>query len=144
MTRKLPPSPKATSHFVTKIMKANKAKDTKPELMARKYLWHAGFKGYRINYKKIPGSPDICFVVKKIAIFVHGCFWHRCQKCSKSLPKTNSEFWEKKFELNVFRDKQKIDFLENASWKVFVLWECELKKNIEITMSPLLTALKSN
>lgn len=142
MTRQLPPSPTATSQSVSKAMKGNKPKDTNPELVARKFLRDAGFRGYRLNYKGISGRPDICFVGKKIAIFVHGCFWHRCTKCAKPLPKTNIEFWKRKFELNVLRDQKKIESLENMGWNVFVVWECQLKKSINVEMLPIIKAIK--
>ncbi|MFA6120172.1 MAG: very short patch repair endonuclease [Sideroxydans sp.] len=110
-------------------MKANKARDTKPELAVRKILWSAGIRGYRINWKKAPGTPDICFPGKRIAIFVNGCFWHRCPKCAASLPKTNAAFWKKKFELNVARDKAKIKALKKLDWLTLTVWECEIKKS---------------
>jgi DNA mismatch endonuclease, patch repair protein len=127
MARQLPLSPKATSLNISNVMKANKAKDTKPELMLRKFLWENGFRGYRLNWKKIPGRPDVCYPKRKLAIFVNGCFWHRCPICSLTLPKSNTEFWKKKFELNVIRDATKKEALEEHGWKVLVLWECELK-----------------
>jgi DNA mismatch endonuclease (patch repair protein) len=110
-------------------MKANKARDTKPELAVRRILWGAGIRGYRINWKKAPGTPDICFPGKCIAIFVNGCFWHRCPKCASRLPKTNAAFWKKKFELNVARDKAKIKALKKLDWLTLTVWECEIKKS---------------
>lgn len=130
MSRQLPLSPKATDPNVTKVMRANRPRDTKPEILVRKYLRVNGLIGYRLNYKKAPGRPDICFVGKKIAIFVHGCFWHRCPRCSGGLPKSNTEFWKKKFELNEARDKAKIGALEGMGWKVFVVWECDVKSGM--------------
>ena len=81
-------------------MSANRAKDTKPELLLRQALWQSGHRGYRLHHKKIPGRPDITFVGKKVAIFVHGCFWHRCPKCAYTLPKNNTAFWQAKFDRN--------------------------------------------
>jgi len=109
-------------------MQGNKSKDTKPELKVRKLLRDAGFSGYRLQWKKAPGRPDIAYPGRKIAIFVNGCFWHRCPKCNLPTPKTNPEYWEEKFCRNVKRDKQKVKELEEAGWTVFVIWECELKK----------------
>lgn len=131
MARQLPPSPKALSATTTKVMKANKAKGTKPEIAVRKYLWSHGYRGYRLNYKKAPGRPDICFVGKKIAIFVHGCFWHRCPYCSSCLPKTNSDFWKKKFKLNIDRDTRKEEALKTLGWKVITVWECQIKSGLD-------------
>ena len=111
-------------------MQGNKRRDTKPELKMRKLLREAGFPGYRLQWKKVPGRPDIAYPSRKIAIFVNGCFWHRCPKCSPSLPKSNQEFWQTKFVHNTERDKRKIDELEALGWKVFVVWECELKQGI--------------
>jgi DNA mismatch endonuclease (patch repair protein) len=115
---------------ISKVMSANKAKDTKQEILFRKTLWHAGIKGYRLNWKKVPGRPDIAFPGKKIAIFIHGCYWHRCPYCNPSFPKSNVEFWDEKFKKNVARDKKKTKELESLGWKVIVIWECELKKNL--------------
>lgn len=115
---------------ISKVMSANKAKNTKPEILFRKALWHAGIKGYRLNWEKAPGRPDIAFPGKKIAIFIHGCYWHRCPYCSPSIPKSNAEFWDEKFKKNVARDKKKTNELELQDWKVIVIWECELKKNL--------------
>lgn len=128
---KLPRSPKASSKNVSKVMKANKAKDTKPEILLRKALWSAGVKGYRLNWKKVPGRPDIAFPGKRIAIFVNGCFWHRCQICDLPLPKTNVEFWSDKFKLNVERDALKTQRLEELGWTVFTVWECQITNDLE-------------
>lgn len=128
MVRQLPISPKASSKIVSKVMVANKARDTKPELKLRKFLRDNGFRGYRVNWGEAHGRPDVCYPGKKLAIFVHGCFWHRCQKCTKNLPKSNSEFWKKKFELNVLRDSTKKKQLELQGWRVLELWECDIKK----------------
>ncbi len=121
-------SPKPKNKNVSKVMSANKSKNTKPEIILRKALWAAGYRGYRCNYKKIPGRPDIAFPKKKIAIFVHGCFWHICPKCKLPLPKSNSDFWRNKFQKNELRDKNKIELLKKDGWKVLVVWECELYK----------------
>ena len=128
MARQLPVSPQASSLGVSKVMKANKAKDTKPELALRKFLCENGFRGYRLNWKKAIGRPDVCYPSRKLAIFVHGCFWHRCPICTSKLPKTNTDFWKKKFELNVSRDTAKKKSLEALGWKVLELWECEIKR----------------
>ena len=125
----LGPPPKASSEHVSKSMKSNRAKGTKPELLFRKALFAAGIRGYRLNWPNIPGSPDIGFVGRKIAIFVNGCYWHRCPKCNLPLPKTNKDFWEKKFLRNIERDKLKRERLQKLGWKVVTIWECEIKKD---------------
>lgn len=112
------------------VMSANKAKNTNPESALRRGLYENGIRGYRLNWKKAPGRPDIAFPGKKIAIFVHGCFWHRCPTCNPPLPQSNSSFWSKKFETNVARDKRNLEQLTAMGWKVITVWECEIKKNL--------------
>lgn len=121
----------------SKVMSANRAKNTKPELLLRRALRASGINGYRLNWKKAPGSPDIAFPGKKIAIFVNGCFWHRCQSCNYTLPKSNTAFWENKFSKNVSRDNQKIEALKFLGWHVFVVWECEIKKDLRSVVEKL-------
>lgn len=138
---KVPRSPKASSPVTTKVMKANKRNNTKPELLVRKKLRKAGLTGYRLHWK-VPGSPDIAWPGKKVAIFINGCFWHRCPHCKPSMPKSNVEYWSIKFELNQERDERKIRELEQAGWKVHVIWECQLKKKtIDQTFEGLLPIL---
>lgn len=114
----------------SRVMSANKAKNTKPELLLRRALWKSNIKGYRIHPKNIVGKPDITFIGKKIAVFVNGCFWHRCPNCNPSMPKSNTEFWENKFRKNIERDALKIETLTNDGWKVLVVWECQIKNNL--------------
>lgn len=112
-------------------MRSNKAKNTKPEVLFRKALWNSGLRGYRLHWQKAPGRPDIAFPGRKIAVFVNGCYWHRCPKCDLSLPKNNRDFWKRKFERNIERDKEKTAVLKSNGWKVLVIWECELKSDLE-------------
>ncbi len=119
------------SEITSRLMSANKANNTGPELTLRKALWHAGLKGYRLHWRKVPGKPDIAFPGKKIAVFVHGCFWHRCPNCASNFPKTNTDFWQRKFESNVKRDKANEEHLHAEGWSVITIWECEIKKNIK-------------
>lgn len=114
----------ATRH----VMQANKSKNTKPEMRVRAALRQAGLPGYRLHWKKAPGHPDICYPGRKVAIFVNGCFWHRCPHCNLALPKTNVEFWRAKFERNVARDARNHEQLVDAGWTVLVVWECRLKR----------------
>lgn len=111
-----------------KAMQANTGKNSKPEMLVRTLLRSKGIKGYRLHYKA-PGRPDIAFVGKKVAVFIHGCFWHRCPKCNKPLPKNNSEYWQQKFQRNVARDIQTVHSLKVAGWKPLVFWECEVKED---------------
>ena len=120
-------NPEPISEVTTKVMKANKGKDTGPEQSVRRFLREMGHPGYRLNWKKVPGRPDIAYPGRKIAIFVNGCFWHRCPHCNLPLPKSHTEFWREKFERNVARDEEKTLALETLGWTVITIWECELK-----------------
>lgn len=105
-----------------------KSKNTKPEVFLRKLLWHKGFR-YRLNYKELPGSPDLYIPKYRVAIFVNGCFWHMHENCRySSIPKSNYEFWKNKLEGNVERDKKNYAQLESMGIKVIVVLGCEIKK----------------
>ena len=134
------PYPYPASEVTTKVMKANKNKDTKPEVTLRKALREAGYPGYRLHWKKAPGHPDIAYPGRKVAIFVNGCFWHRCPHCNLPLPKRNLEYWIPKFERNVERDQREQNDLKNAGWTVIVVWECELK-DLESVLSRIVSSL---
>lgn len=108
-------------------MKGNVRKGTKPELQLRRLLSEAGFPGYRLHWKQAPGTPDIAYPGRKVAIFVNGCFWHRCPRCSPAMPKSHSDFWGRKFMRNQERDARKVRELEAAGWAVLTIWECELR-----------------
>ena len=120
-------SPAPLNDTCSKVMSANKGKDTSPELLLRKALRDAGFSGYRLHWKA-PGHPDICYPGKRLAIFVNGCFWHRCPHCDLPTPKTNTSFWEEKFRKNKERDSRKEYELKEKGWNIMVIWECEIKK----------------
>lgn len=112
-------------------MSCIKGKGTKPEEMVRKYLFSQGFR-YRKNDKKLPGTPDVVLPKYKTVIFVNGCFWHGHEGCKYFVwPKNNAEFWKGKILQNIERDKRDFERLENAGWKVIVVWECELKKTFK-------------
>src|SRR5215216_2292637 len=123
-------APIPESEITSRVMSAIKAKNTKPEVRLRKALFHNGLSGYRLHWKKAPGRPDISYPGSKLAIFVHGCYWHRCPHCKPSFPKTHVEFWRNKFEKNIERDQRKINELQEQGWKVLVLWECKIKNNL--------------
>jgi DNA mismatch endonuclease vsr len=111
-----------------------KNKNTKPEVYLRKLLWHRGFR-YRLNYKGLPGSPDIYIPKYKAAIFVNGCFWHMHEDCRyASIPKNNHDFWKNKLEGNVQRDKQNYIKLESMGINVIVVWGCEIKQMMKDKM----------
>jgi DNA mismatch endonuclease, patch repair protein len=115
----------------SRVMSANKGKNTHPELMLRKTIWNAGIKGYRLHEKGIPGRPDLVFTRHKLALFVHGCFWHRCPYCDLPMPKSNTAFWVNKFSKNIERDRQKEQALLQQGWKVITIWECEIKRDAD-------------
>ena len=124
-------SPVPLNANVSRVMSSNKAKNTKPELRLRKALYADGVRGYRLNWKKVPGKPDIAFPGRKISIFINGCYWHRCPHCELPLPKTNTEFWKEKFGKNIKRDKKKEKELLDLGWTVLVFWECKINTNIK-------------
>jgi DNA mismatch endonuclease (patch repair protein) len=109
------------------------AKNTEPEMRVRRVAHRLGLR-FRLHRADLPGKPDLVFPRHGIAVFVHGCFWHRHAHCKRaSMPATRPEFWEKKFKANVARDLKQQAALEASGWTVLVLWECELKdeSNIE-------------
>jgi DNA mismatch endonuclease (patch repair protein) len=111
------------------MMSEIRSKDTKPELIVRKYLHAQGFR-YRLNVNSLPGTPDLVLPRWRTVVFVHGCFWHRHAGCRFTYtPKSRADFWQKKFEQNIHRDEAAIWALEKAGWHVIVLWECALKNN---------------
>ena len=125
-------SPIPKNKNVSKVMSANKSKDTKPELTFRKALWKEGKLGYRLHKRIVNTRPDIVYNKHKIAIFINGCYWHRCPKCDLSLPKSNVEFWKQKFKRNIERDRAKTKALEDIGWKVYTIWECDIIKNVKL------------
>ncbi len=128
---------------VRKSMQGNKRRDTKPELLVRQRLRAAGLTGYRLDWAKAPGRPDIAFPGRKIAIFVNGCYWHRCPHCNPSMPSKNVEFWKAKFRRNVERDARALTELEEAGWCAITIWECELKRNrIDETMERVIETVR--
>ena len=107
-------------------MRSIKSRDTKPEIYLRKFLFSNGLR-YKVAYKTLPGKPDIAFVSKKLAIFIHGCFWHQHKNCKiTNEPESNSTFWKKKFDANIKRDKNNISLIKSMGWKVLVIWECQI------------------
>lgn len=104
-----------------------KGKDTKPEIIVRKFLHSKGFR-FRLHKKDLPGKPDIVLPKYKTVIFINGCFWHGHKNCKYFVvPKTRTEWWLNKINGNILNDKKKISLLKNDKWKIITLWECELK-----------------
>ena len=107
--------------------------DTQPEIMLRKSLYKSGFR-YRVRFR-LTGRPDIAFPKRKIALFVHGCFWHM-HGCKNSVtPKTNRQFWIKKLSENKIRDGKVVSVLRGQGWKVKIIRECDLEKNFDRTVN---------
>jgi DNA mismatch endonuclease (patch repair protein) len=112
----------------SKVMSKVRSRDTKPEWILRCGLHRLGFR-YRLKNSFLPGSPDLVFPKFHAAVFVHGCYWHRHPGCKDaSTPKSNVDFWERKFTENVERDRRIIRELENLGWRISVVWECELTR----------------
>ena len=116
-----------------------KGRNTSLELHVRKRLFADGFR-YRVNDNRYPGKPDIVLTKYHAVIFIHGCFWHQHKGCSKSKrPTSNKDFWDKKLDDNINRDKSNIIQLKQMGWRVAIVWECALKKkqSFEETISSL-------
>jgi len=112
-----------------------KSRDTKPELVLRSAMHRKGFR-FRINDTRLPGKPDIVFPKYRAAVFVHGCFWHRHPGCSvATTPKSNTAFWTEKFDRNVSRDARSKEALEANGWRVFTVWECDLKSSVKVAQA---------
>ena len=105
-----------------------KSKGTTIERKFSKYLFSQGYRGYRLNYKII-GNPDIMLIKPRIAIFIDGCFWHKCPKCYRR-PKSNNDYWDKKLALNVKRDKKKRDTLKKQGYRVIKFWEHQIQDDL--------------
>ncbi len=129
----------------SRIMAAVRSKDTGPEMLVRRFLWSNGLR-YRVNVSSLPGTPDIAFSRHKIAIFVHGCFWHGHTGCSRGkLPKSRLDYWGAKVKANKSRDAETKARLEGSGWKHLVVWECQLRtqKVSSVTLPKLLEELRS-
>lgn len=133
---------KATRSF---NMSRIKGKDTKPEMLVRRFLFAQGFR-YRLHVKTLPGKPDIVLPKYKTVIFIHGCFFHGHEGCRYfKVPATRTEWWLDKIEGNKKRDWEAVKKLTELGWKVISVWECELKpKQIERTLLQLLNILQHN
>lgn len=110
----------------SRLMSRIGSKHTQPELMVRSLLHRLGYR-FRLHRKDLPGKPDIGFIGRKKAVFVHGCFWHGHDCNIGRLPKSNFEFWSAKIERNRERDGRKISDLEQIGWTGLEVWQCELK-----------------
>jgi DNA mismatch endonuclease (patch repair protein) len=117
----------------SRIMSSVKGRNTGPERVVRQICTGIGAR-YRLHRKDLPGSPDLVFSPRKLAIFVHGCFWHRHDGCKlASKPKSRVKFWNDKFAKNVTRDRAAIHALRRSGWRVEVVWECETRQKERLT-----------
>lgn len=133
------PKPKSTT--ISRVMSANRAKNTEPEKIVQSILRKGDFPKFRKNPSNLLGRPDIVFPKENLVLFVNGCYWHRCPYCKDGLPKTHRGFWRKKFETNVLRDRRIKARLKKEGWKVLVLWECQIRKRPGPTSNRILRAL---
>ena len=118
--------PKVRSYVMSRV----KGKNTKPEMLVRRYLYAKGFR-YRLHDKNLPGKPDIVLKKYRTLIFINGCFWHAHENCRHfKVPETNTKFWRKKIGKNVLNDLRNHQALEELGWRVLVLWTCELKPKV--------------
>jgi DNA mismatch endonuclease (patch repair protein) len=135
MTTKKRRRPKRRPLDRSQIMARIRGKDTAPEMLLRRALRDRGI-GYRLHAPDLPGRPDVVFRGARLAVFVHGCFWHRHPGCAKATdPKTSSPFWQEKFSRNVARDRRKADQLTARGWEVGVLWECEASRADDLSLA---------
>lgn len=116
-----------------------KGKNTKPEMLVRKFLFAHGYR-YKLHDKKLPGKPDIVLPKYKTVIFVHGCFWHGHTNCKYYVvPKTNTDWWLNKINRNIANDAKAVKALKRDGWKIITVWECDLKPaKVEKTLNALL------
>ena len=119
-------SPDARSSLMSKV----RSGDTRPELYVRRAVWSEGFR-YRLHVRKLPGAPDLVLTKYRLAVFVHGCFWHQ-HSCSRAKrPVSNRGYWDRKLDGNMVRDAQSRARLEKLGWSVATVWECDLKTGTE-------------
>ncbi len=120
----------------SRMMSGIRGKDTKPEMAVRRALFSKGFR-YRLHRRDLPGVPDVVLPPRRVAIFVHGCFWHQHEGCSNAkLPSTRPEFWKTKLEGNVARDKRAREALLALGWRVLVVWECAVRDREVLSALP--------
>lgn len=129
----------------SRMMASIRSKDTKPELVVRRGLHRLGMR-FRLHCSNLPGKPDLVFPKHHVALFVHGCFWHRHAGCRFAYaPFQNAEQWVEKFLANIERDRHQVELLQQKGWRVFVIWECALRvTDVSPLLSSVATELLSN
>ncbi|WP_083567339.1 very short patch repair endonuclease [Hyphomicrobium sp. CS1GBMeth3] len=130
----VPKSPPASSPGIAAVMRGNKKRDTKPELIVRRMLFAKGYR-FRTHGIRVPGNPDIVFAARRKALFVHGCFWHQhkdssCPYANRKTP--SSSYWRAKLARNVQRDREVQSALAQMGWRVCIVWECEAKRHDQL------------
>lgn len=127
----------------SKIMRSIKGKETKSEVMVRKFLFKEGFR-YRKNVASLPGKPDIVLRRYSTVIMINGCFWHGHENCNSwNYPSTRAEYWKDKIDKNKLRDKKNSESLSRMGWTVITIWECQLKKNFTEQIQKIITKIIS-
>lgn len=120
-------SARARSELMSRI----RGKDTKPEMLVRRLVHSMGYR-YRLHARELPGRPDLVFRPRRKAIFVHGCFWHRHEGCSRNtMPAIRQDFWRRKLNGNAQRDRRNEAVLQENGWRVLVIWECEANGDMD-------------
>ncbi|RYD86026.1 MAG: DNA mismatch endonuclease Vsr [Verrucomicrobiaceae bacterium] len=128
----------------SRMMSGIRGKDTKPELALRSALHRRGFR-FRLHASHLPGKPDLVFPGRNAIVLVHGCFWHRHHRCRfTTTPATRPEFWKAKFQDNVERDKRTLVALRSLGWRVHVVWECEIRRDLAAVVENLSTWLEAS
>lgn len=126
----------------SEVMSKIRSKNTKPEMILRSNLFKAGFR-FRLHEKDLPGKPDIVLPKYHTVIFVQGCFWHLHKGCQEGrIPLSNIDYWKKKLHKNVLKDKQNKIACEHLGWKVIIVWECQIEKHLDVTLSKIIKNIK--
>ncbi|RYD41646.1 MAG: DNA mismatch endonuclease Vsr, partial [Verrucomicrobiaceae bacterium] len=116
----------------SKMMGSIHGRDTQPELRVRRYLHAVGLR-FRLQARDLPGRPDIVFPSRRVAVFVHGCFWHRHPGCAyATTPSTRADFWQAKFAANIARDADAVARLKELGWQVMTIWECRSRNELDL------------
>ncbi|MCX6359841.1 MAG: very short patch repair endonuclease [Armatimonadetes bacterium] len=128
-----------------KSMRSNKSRDTSIEMLVRRAAWAAGMRGYRVHSRLVIGRPDMVFSRYKVAVFIHGCYWHGCQSCGRGrIPKTNVSYWTEKIAANQARDRYVAEQLSAQGYRIVVLWECEVLGDLPACVGRLRALLREH
>ncbi len=120
----------------SRMMSGIRGKNTKPEIVVRRALFSAGFR-FRLHRRDLPGAPDVVLPGRRVAVFIHGCFWHQHMACRYAkLPSTSPEFWKTKLEGNSVRDRKDAEALLAAGWRVLTVWECATRDRKILPLLP--------